>query len=332
MTNYTAKSLFSHSHKFIRIERLIIQVLMVAIVSVFFLLASASQQAYAVNLKSSATINGNMITLGDLFDGLQNDADRVLGPAPQPGQNMVLNARTLLRVANAFNLPWRPQTSFDQITLRRDATIIGAEVISKTLKEELKNKGIRNEFKVNFYQAYPKIVLPGNMASSVEIKSIDVDHNNNRFSALVVAPNLENPVQTLELSGEIVKTMMIPVAKDVIQAGDLISKNLIDWIEVEQITLFGDTITSLDELVNMTPRRVLFSGKPVSSKEIIAPRLVERGGEVTMVYENGGMSLTAKGKALQGGSKGETIRVMNLASSRPVEAIVTADHTVTVYN
>lgn len=321
-------SLLKDSH----FERLIIQVLMVAIISVFFLLSSATQQAQAVSLKQTATITGNMITLGDLFDDLQSDSERVLGPAPQPGQNMVLNARTLMRVAHAFNLPWRPKTSYDQITLRRDATIIDAEQISRTLKEELKNSGLNNSFKVNFYQAYPKIVLPGNMASSVDVKSVNIDRNNNRFSALLVAPNKENPIQTLEVSGEIVNTLMIPVVKDTLQSGDIIGKKLIDWIEIEERQLSSDTITSLEDLHNMTPRRVLFSGKPISSKEIIAPRLVERGSDVTMVYENGGMSLTAKGKALQGGSKGESIRVMNLASSRPVDAVITADRIVTIYN
>lgn len=322
----------TRNNKLLYIERLLIQVFILLTLSAFFLTATAHKTAHATTLKPNAIITGNMITLGDLFEGLTRDTERVLGPAPQPGQNMVLNARTLLRVAHAFNLDWRPKTSYDQITLRRDATIIGTDQLASSLKQQLQESGINNSFKINFYQAYPKIVIPGNLAQNVDVKSIDIDRNKNRFTALVVAPSIDNPIQTLELSGEIVKTIAIPVLKETAQSGDLISRNMIEWIEIEERQLQPNTIINYDELHNMTPRRVVFSGKPISAKEIIAPRLVERGSEVTMVYSFGGMNLTAKGKALQGGSKGETIRVMNLASSRPIEATITADRVVTVYN
>ena len=313
-------------------ERLIVQVFMLAALSVFLLVISPASKAHAITLKNNAIITGNMITLGDLFDGLNQDNERVLGPAPQPGQNMVLNARTLMRVAHAFNLSWRPKSSYEQITLRRDATIIGSHDLETSIKDQLKENGITNSFKVKFYQAYPKIVLPGNVAASVDVKSIDVDRASNRFHALLAAPSAENPIQTLELSGEIVKTIAIPVAKNTIKNGDLIDESMVDWVEIEERQLQSDTVIDFSELHNMTPRRVILSGKPIATKEIIAPRLIERGNEITMVYKYGGMSLTAKGKALQSGSKGDTIRVVNLASSRPIQAMVTADKVVTVYN
>jgi flagella basal body P-ring formation protein FlgA len=332
MSIYTNNITTQESAKLIATKRLISQAIIVAALSMFLLITAPSSKAHAISLKSQAIITGNMITLGDLFEDLKQDNERVLGPAPQPGQNMVLNARTLLRVAHAFDLSWRPKTSYEQITLRRDATIIGSNAIEKSVKEELRKEGVSSGFKVNFYQAYPKIILPGNVAANVDVKSMSFDRSKNRFSVLLAAPSIDNPIQTLELSGEIVKTITIPVAKDTVQSGDLIDKTMVNWVEIEERQLQSDTIVSFDDLHNMTPRRVLLSGKPISSKDIIAPRLVERGNEVTMVYKHAGMDLTAKGKALQGGSKGDTIRVVNLASSRPIEAKVTADRIVTVYN
>jgi flagella basal body P-ring formation protein FlgA len=303
-----------------------------AALGILTLTMALSQHAHAESLKSQALITGNMITLGDLFDGLTQDKDRVLGPAPQPGKEMILNARTLMRVASAFNLSWRPKTSYDQITLSRDATIIGGTEIERVVRNQLKQDGVNGSFKVSFYQAYPKIILPGNIGSNVAVKSINFDPNKNNFSVLLAAPNVENPIQTLELSGEIVKTVSIPVATNTVQNGDLIDKNMISWVEIEERQMQSDTITSFNALHNMTPKRVLFSGKPISAGDIMAPRLVERGSEVTMIYKSGGMNLTARGKALQSGSKGEVIRVMNTASARPIEATVTDSRMVTVYN
>ena len=65
--------------------------------------------AKAVDLRQNATIEGSVITLGDIFYNLPGNGDKVLGPAPRPGADMVLNARTLLRVAMALDLPWRPE-------------------------------------------------------------------------------------------------------------------------------------------------------------------------------------------------------------------------------
>ena len=83
-----------------------------------------SQAALAASLKDSAVVETDTLTLGDLFDGLDHNRDYVLGAAPQPGQDMVLGARTLYRIAKAMNLPWRPSNAAEQITVRRTATVI----------------------------------------------------------------------------------------------------------------------------------------------------------------------------------------------------------------
>ena len=71
-------------------------------------LLSIPQRASAVSLKPTSVITEDTIRLGDLFSGLEHKSERVLGMAPRPGQDMVLNARTLMRIAIALDLPWRP--------------------------------------------------------------------------------------------------------------------------------------------------------------------------------------------------------------------------------
>ena len=80
----------------------------------------------------------------------------------------------------------------------------------------------------------------------------------------------------------------------------------------------------------MTPRRVIFEDKPIKIEDIEAPRIVKRGENVTMVFKEGPLVLTAQGKALEFGAKGDAIRVTNLTSSRTVEAIVTGEKEVSV--
>ena len=80
----------------------------------------------------------------------------------------------------------------------------------------------------------------------------------------------------------------------------------------------------------MTPRRMVIEGKPIKLSEIEAPQIVRRGQNVTIIFKNGAMELTAMGKALENGSKGDLIRVVNANSSRTVAATITAEKEVRV--
>ena len=65
-----------------------------------------SSIANAALLKSDVTVYEDQITLGDVFEGIENNrnAGYVLGPAPKPGDNIVLNTSTLRKLAKAIRL------------------------------------------------------------------------------------------------------------------------------------------------------------------------------------------------------------------------------------
>ena len=80
----------------------------------------------------------------------------------------------------------------------------------------------------------------------------------------------------------------------------------------------------------MTPRRMAFNGKPLTDTDIEAPKIVERGQSITMTFSNGMIELTAMGKALESGAKGDVIRVVNTNSSKNLQAIVSGEQQVKV--
>lgn len=92
---------------------------------------------FAIGLKSNSVITSDKITLGDIFYDLKKDSDRVLGNAPAPGKDMVLDAKTLLRISLALDLEWRPTHGSENVILKRQATIIEAKQIIDTIKEKI---------------------------------------------------------------------------------------------------------------------------------------------------------------------------------------------------
>src|SRR5690606_6979253 len=68
-------------------------------------LVAGAKSALVASLRNEGIVTGDYIRLGDIFDGVKN-AYYVLGPAPQPGKDMILNARTLYKIAAAVNVIW----------------------------------------------------------------------------------------------------------------------------------------------------------------------------------------------------------------------------------
>lgn len=71
--------------------------------------------------------------------------------------------------------------------------------------------------------------------------------------------------------------------------------------------------------------RTVYTGHKIEARYLGPPVLVKRNAQVKMVYSYGTMQLSAKGRALQAGAKGETISVMNVGSRKKVLAVI-LDH------
>jgi flagella basal body P-ring formation protein FlgA len=84
----------------------------------------------------------------------------------------------------------------------------------------------------------------------------------------------------------------------------------------------ADAITELDALVGMSARRALAADRPLRPADVMVTPLVKRGEPVTLLFQSGSVRITLRGRALEDGGAGETIRVLNSDSERTVEAIV----------
>jgi flagella basal body P-ring formation protein FlgA len=57
---------------------------------------------------------------------------------------------------------------------------------------------------------------------------------------------------------------------------------------------------------------------------------VQRDQSVTLIYESVGLYLTIRGKALENGTEGDVVSVMNLQSKRTISGVVTGRGQVTI--
>jgi flagella basal body P-ring formation protein FlgA len=294
-----------------------------------FVLMASAHKVLAASLKAEGIVQGDHLLLGDIFDGVEN-ADYVLGPAPQPGKDMVLNARTLYKIASALNVDWKPANSTEQIVLRREAVIIPQTAINALLEDKIRENGVKEGFNIQYVSAADHIVLPAGEEETAEVTSLQFDAQNDSFKAVVVAPSAQNPLKKINVSGHIDRMVSVPVLKNTLKNGDIIGGNDIDYLELPKNRVSNGVLVNEGDIMNMTPRRTIASGKPIMSNDLEQPKMVDRGEAITLIFSTGAMTLTAKGKSLQSGAMGDTVRVTNLDSNKNLQGTVTAHREVTI--
>jgi flagella basal body P-ring formation protein FlgA len=306
-------------------------VLIIAITFGLIFLFAGTRAALAASLKTTSILNSDTLRLGDVFEGLSAEkANYVLGPAPQPGQDMVLNANTLLRVALSLDLPWRPSTSADQIVIRRNAATVAEDDIRNIIIHALKEKGVEGNFNLLLAGSLPQMVLPAELPATVEIASMKFDPAKDWFEVSLAAPSVATTVTRASMTGRVQRLVNVPTLTKTLRNGDIIGATDISWIEIDAKDLQNDQLLKEEDFIGKTPRRMVNAGKPVRDNELQKPVLVDRGDMVTLVYKTGSITLTAKGKALQGGAAGDLVKFVNIASNRTLDGFVSADHEITV--
>lgn len=311
------------------VTRRITLILLSIMVSIVAATAGASI-AMAASLKSVSVVTTDQILLKDLFDGVTRNADYVIGNAPNPGEDMILNARTLYRIAIALDLQWRPRSAADKITVRREATIVPYSSIERALKSELGQNGLSGRYDITLSSGKPSLVLSKDLAQSVEISSMDFDPARDSFKAVLVAPSRDNPIKKVSVSGKIERLIQVPVLRSPMRNGMIIGMNDIEMISMAEHELQHSTLFKADDVIGMTPRRITHAGKPMMEGELERPQIVDRGETITIFFREGPLMLSAKGKALQSGAKGDLVRVTNLGSSRSVDGVVSGQNEVIV--
>ena len=91
-------------------------------------------------------------------------------------------------------------------------------------------------------------------------------------------------------------------------------------------------LSSLDDALGQEARVNLYAGRPIRAGEVGPPALVDRNQIVSLIYDQGGLTIATEGRVLDRGAAGDRVRVMNLSSHSTVTGTVGDDGNVYVTN
>jgi flagella basal body P-ring formation protein FlgA len=291
---------------------------------------STAVPASAASVRSNVVVEGDQVRLGDIFEDAGPKADTVVLYAPAPGRRVTLNANWLAEVARIYKVAWRPLSQYDRAVVERAGNVISTGEITAALRRELIAKGMPTHHEIELVNRTLEIVVPLEALASVDVRNLNYNVATGQFNAMALAGGDGPSAQRVMLQGRAHAAAAVPVLRRAINPGEIIRKDDIEIVYRREDLVGRDIIADPSRLIGRTPQYRLRIGEPVRENDVRQPTLVKRNSQVLIKLEWGAMTLTAQGKALDEGSRGDMIRVENLQSNKTIEATISGPDLVTV--
>jgi flagella basal body P-ring formation protein FlgA len=174
----------------------------------------------------------------------------------------------------------------------------------------------------------PKVRLPvGSYSARAELRANERFRGPTTFAVVLTTPKDE--VHLWATADVRVRVRTLVVARDlprghVLRAGDL----QVVRRELGETAQMG--LSDPADAVARRLRRPLRAQEAFAATDLERVPILQRGAAVTLVARSGGLFITARGRALDAGASGDTVRVVNLNSGKTVLGRVESERQIAV--
>ena len=276
-------------------------------------------------LRASVNVAGDVVRIGDVVDNAGNAGKIAIYRAPDPGTTGSLPTAQLLATLRAHQVIGVETKDLTAISVTRLARTIEAAQIEREVARALERRnglGDVANLSLTFDRNVQTLQLDASNSGALQPAAVRYDSRSGRFDVSFDIANDANsaPVK-LRFTGSVIETVEAAVLARSVERNEVIKSSDV-MIERRPKAEVGNDAAARDSAVGMQARRQLRAGQALRVTDLAKPDLVVRDQNVTLIYESGGLYLTIRGKALEGGTEGDAVNVLNLQSKRTVSGIV----------
>lgn len=295
-----------------------------------FFLGSAATDANAAVLRHAITIDAETVRLGDLFVDVGEKRDSIVAAAPSPGAKTVFNAARLQSIARRAGLSWRPQSRHQKAVITRTGRLISTGDIKKLVQAALVKKGMPAGHQIALSKNNLTLHIAAEDTRDLRIAQTRYNRQGRQFSAIVEVPDDRSSHRRVQVTGSVYEMIKVPVLARSIRRGETIRTRDLEFVKKRSREIGRNTVIDMGRIVGKTPTRYLQTGRPIRMADLRMPVLVSKGKLVTLTLKNQHMLITAQGKALEDGAKGDVVRVTNTRSRQTVQGVVMGHNRVAI--
>jgi flagella basal body P-ring formation protein FlgA len=284
-------------------------------------------------LRASVIVSADVVRIGDVIDNAGSAAQIAIYRAPDLGTTGSLPTAQVLSALRAHQVIGVDTRDIKEIAVTRLARTFEAKDIELAVARALEHRGGLGDavnLTLTFDRDVADLKLDSSNTGAMAVVSARYEPRNNRFdvSFEIANDNIAAPTK-LRFTGAAVETVEAAVLTRNVERNEILKASDVAVERRPKADIGGD-VAGRSRAVGMQARKQLRAGSALKTADLAKPDLVTRDQNVTLTYESTGLFLTIRGKALEGGTEGDVVNVLNLQSKRTVSGVVTGRGQVSV--
>lgn len=288
-------------------------------------LAQSREDVAAPVLRASVNVASDVVRIGDVVDNAGSAAQIAIYRAPDLGTTGSLAIAQVLSALRAHQVIGVDTRDLKAISVTRLARTVDARDIELQVARALERRnglGDAANLSLTFDRDVQTVLLDASNSGALQPVAARYEPRSGRFDVSFEIANDAGAAPTkLRFTGTAVETIEAAVLARGVERNEVIKSSDVT-IERRPKAEVGNDAAGRDSAVGMQARRQLRAGQALRTIDLAKPDLVTRDQNVTLIYESSGLYLTIRGKAMEGGTEGDVVNVLNLQSKRTVSGIV----------
>jgi len=283
--------------------------------------AAAETQSPRPRLKAEAVVTSDIVRIGDLVDNAGIVAQVPIFRAPDLGYSGTVSAEAVIEAVRPHALIGLDTGGIDTVVVTRASRVIEPQAIESAVASALATRfalGPVDDLALTFDRALRPVHVEPDVKGDPRVAHAIYDARSGRFDATVDIPGRG----ALRLTGRAQQMVEVATLARAVARGEVIKHADVVMQRRPRAELSRDAVTDRDQAVGLAARNALQAGHFLRSIDLMKPEIVQRNETVMLIYEVPGITLTARGKALDSGAEGDTIPVLNEQSRRTIQAVV----------
>lgn len=299
--------------------------------SVLLACAPAAAQTVAAldppkpRLRAEAVVSGDVVRIGDLVENAGIVADVPIFRSPDLGSTGTVSAQRVAEAVRAHAIIGLDTAGLDEVVVTHAARTIAPSEIESITARALATRyslGEPNDLALSFDRGLGPLHVPKSVKGEPRVTRLSYERRSGRFSATVELHGTGSIEYAHRFTGTATPMATVAMLVRPINRGDVIKSSDVITERRPRAEVGNDAISDPEQVIGLAARSSIQAQRPLRRFELMKPDLVQRNQAVTLVYRVPGIILTMRGKALESGTQGDLISVLNEQSKRTVQGTV----------
>jgi flagellar basal body P-ring formation protein FlgA len=284
-------------------------------------------------LRANVTVTGDLVRIGDVIDNAGSFGQIAIYRAPDLGTTGSLPTAQVIAALRVHQVIGVDTKDIRQVTVTRLARNLDAKDIQDAVAHAIEHRsglGDAANLSLTFDRGVQDMHLDASNTGAMQPVAVRYDSHSMRFDVTFEIGNDTNsPATRLRFTGSAIETVEAAVLTRNVERADMLKSSDIIVERRPKLEIGGDAAVRGSAL-GMQMRHSMRAGQALRVADLAKPDLVQKDQGVTLIYQTAGLYLTTRGKAIDSGTEGDVVSVLNLQSKRTVTGVVTGRGQVTI--